>query len=561
MMRAPRLLRRHSLSRNIIAATIFLISSLPCTAQYGGIDTSATAQSASQEPTQQPLAIESLESSAESDLKPFGSNLFTGGFSGEKEDGLNPEYIISTGDQVELRVWGATEINETLVVDPKGNIFIPKVGPVAIAGVRNDKLNDHVKTAVRQVYTENVQVYTSLVSSQPVAVFVTGFVRNPGRYAGVASNSILFFIDRAAGIAPDKGSYRHIDILRNGRRISTADLYEFLLSGKLPSIQLQDGDTIFVRPLGGTVAVGGAVRNAASFELAGGAVDGKQLLSWARPLVTATHAMWTGVRNGAPNALYLPLPDVDKRLFGDGDKIDLLSDANYDVITITVEGAYEGQSQFVMSKNARLGELLDMIAVPEYLAAYESISIRRKSIEEQQKKSIEESLLRLESAYLRASSETDEAARIRMVEADLVQKFVARVRQEKPAGRLVLGDVNSAINLRLQEGDIISIPERTETIVVSGEVLIPQAILFNEDMTLEDYISQSGGFTESADPEISLLVRQNGAVVLAKNNTPKPGDQLLVLPKAPSKYLQFATQIVDVMYKVAVSAGVLVNLF
>jgi hypothetical protein len=80
-------------------------------------------------------------------------------------------------------------------------------------------------------------------------------------------------------------------------------------------------------------------------------------------------------------------------------------------------------------------------------------------------------------------------------------------------------------------------------------------------MTLEDYISQSGGFTESADPEISLLVRQNGAVVLAKNNRPQPGDQLLVLPKAPSKYLQFATQIVDVMYKVAVSAGVLINVF
>jgi hypothetical protein len=325
-------------------------------------------------------------------------------------------------------------------------------------------------------------------------------------------------------------------------------------------LQLKDGDTILVRPRGVTVAVSGDVRNPAVFELRGAEVDGRTLLRWSRPKATATHAVWNGLQNGIQGARYLNLSGFESEIFRDGDKLELFSDAHADVITVQVEGAFEGQSRFVVPKGTRLGELLDLIAVPKDQAAYEAISIRRKSILEQQRLTIEESLRRLEGAYLRASSQTNEEASIRVTEAGLISDFVKRVHEAEPSGRLVLGNLASASSLRLQADDIVTIPERTDTITISGEILIPQAILFDEGMSLEDYISQAGGYTELADPENVLLIRQNGQVVVAADNKAGPGDQYLVLPKVPSKYLQVAKEIVDVVYKVAVSAGVLIRL-
>src|SRR5690606_35913202 len=122
----------------------------------------------------------------------------------------------------------------------------PNVGPVRLAGVRNEDLNSVVQAAVRQVYRNNVDVYASLEASQPVRVFVTGFVRAPGQYPGTAAESILGYLARAGGIDPERGSYIDVRLLRGSNVRATFDLYDFLLEGQLEAVQLQDGDTIVV---------------------------------------------------------------------------------------------------------------------------------------------------------------------------------------------------------------------------------------------------------------------------------------------------------------------------
>src|SRR5690606_20277864 len=98
-------------------------------------------------------------------------------------------------------------------------------------------------------------VYTNLLTASPVAVFVTGGVQRPGRYAGIPSDSVLFFLDQAGGIDPDSGSYRHVKILRQGAVLEEADLYDFLLRGQLASTQFSDGDVILVERRGPVVEV------------------------------------------------------------------------------------------------------------------------------------------------------------------------------------------------------------------------------------------------------------------------------------------------------------------
>lgn len=152
-------------------------------------------------------------------LPPFGANLFTGGFRGTMADGLNRDYRIKPGDQVTLRAWGAVEFDRVVPVDAQGNIFLPSIGPLAVQGMSHGQLDARVREAIQSVYPENVQVYTNLQGVQPVGIYVTGYVHSPGRYAGTPSDSILYFLDQAGGIDNALGSYRSIDLMRQGQRL------------------------------------------------------------------------------------------------------------------------------------------------------------------------------------------------------------------------------------------------------------------------------------------------------------------------------------------------------
>ncbi|MEA3228917.1 MAG: polysaccharide biosynthesis/export family protein, partial [Campylobacterota bacterium] len=166
-------------------------------------------------------------------VKVFGHNLFNGSFSKNRQHRYNPEYLISIGDTINLKMWGAFEFSTKTVVDSQGNIFIPKVGTVNILGIRNDKLSQRVEKSLKQVFKKSVFVYADLESYQPVSIFVTGAVNKPGLYDGLSSDSVIQFIDKAKGIDAKSGSYRKIKVLRQNVEIYSVDLYEFLLSGSL----------------------------------------------------------------------------------------------------------------------------------------------------------------------------------------------------------------------------------------------------------------------------------------------------------------------------------------
>ena len=116
----------------------------------------------------------------------FGMNLFTGAFAREGAAYFNPDYVLTSGDTVQVRLWGAYEHSATLAIDPQGNIFLPLVGPVALQGVRNKDLQPAIEAAVRRIFRNNVNSYATLAAAQPVRVFVGGFVQRPGLYSGTS---------------------------------------------------------------------------------------------------------------------------------------------------------------------------------------------------------------------------------------------------------------------------------------------------------------------------------------------------------------------------------------
>src|SRR5690606_3185552 len=144
----------------------------------------------------------------------------------------------------------------------------------------------------------------------------------------------------------------------------------------------------------------------------------------------------------------------------------------------------------------QLCQLLDHVAVDPVLADTDSVFVLRPRLAAQQQRAINEALDRLERQLFMAVSPTTGVANIRASEAQLVASYISRAPAAEPWGRLVVSDEDGrCIPVRMEDGDIIVIPEKSSSVLVSGEVTAPQAVVWREGRTVEDYIRAAGGFT------------------------------------------------------------------
>lgn len=500
-----------------------------------------------------------LPSSGENLPPPYGANLFAGGYESERSDGLNENYLIAPGDKINIWLWGAVTYADVVTVDNQGNIFIPEIGPIKVQNVKASEVNNFVTQQIKKVYTNNVSIYVNLLTATPVSIYLSGPVIRPGQYAGMASDSLLYFLKRAGGIDSERGSYREIEIKRQGEVIATVDLYNFISTGTLPKISFKDGDVILVKPQKSAITVSGGVRNPFRFELESNKSTGKKLTEYSRPLAKISHVGVVGNRDSGPFSLYMTYQDFQSFELKDGDKVIFNDDLHAQVIDVQVSGSYLGPSYFAVQKRTRLHDLLNYIPVDPQLADTGSIYILRKSVAERQKEMIEESLNRLERSVFTSPASSDGEAAIRAKEAEMVLQFTERARRVKPLGKVVISDGGHIANILLEQGDIITIPNKTDLIQVGGEVLMPQAVVYNPKATIDDYIAWAGGFTERAEDSRIAIVRANGLVEFDSPNQIKKGDQILVLPKVDEKTMQAVKDITQIIYQIAVAANVAIN--
>lgn len=491
----------------------------------------------------------------------FGASLFTGTAPAMSSDAPNPNYILAPGDRISVRAWGAVDAEVVGVIDPTGNLFLPNVGPLRVAGVRVGDLQRVIDGEIRRVYTAQVQVYATVLSTQRIGVFVTGFVRTPGRFAGVASDSVLDFLIRAGGVDPGRGSYRDIAVMRDGHPIARIDLYRFLLRGELPILRLQEGDTIVVarqRPL---IGADGAVRNNYLFETSGGAVmRGSDLIGFAAPLPAATNAVVRGVRSAQPFSRYVTVAELRSIELRDQDTVTFIADVAARSIRISVEGSRLGPSVLVTDRDISLCGVLDYIAVDPALADTEGVYILRPTLAAQQQRAINEALDRLERELYTAPSATPGVSQVRAEEARLISTYIDRGRRIRPDGRLVVADGSGVCTpVRLQDGDTIVIPERSQTVLVQGEVASPQGVVWREGMSTADFIRAAGGYSPRSNSRNLMIRRPSGQIILNPTHPPRPGDELIALPRFDPKYFTIARDMITLVFQSAVAANVFRN--
>ena len=489
------------------------------------------------------------------DPTPFGSNLFQGNFS-KAQDNM----VLLPGDRVILRLWGGSlQLDDTLVVDGNGNLTLPELGTIPVSGLVHDKLVDSIKSKLAAAGHADTQIYVAPLDSRPIAVFVTGTIQKPGRYSGAPLDPVLSFLDKAGGIDPTRGSYRDIRLIRDGQEVEKFDLYPFARRGTLPLTRLHDGDTLVVGERGPCVTVTGAVRVPARFEFLPNQSTGAKLIELADPEPNATHATLQGIRDGIPYSTYLPINELRRMVLEDGDSIQFLADSTGNTILISVEGAVRGASRFPVRRGSRLKDVLMYISVDPVQANLSAMYLKRPSVAVNQKKAIEASLRRLEETALTTSSNSSEEAQLRSKEAEMISKFVERAKTVEPEGIVVLEEDGHTADLTMEDGDVIVIPEKTDVVLVSGEVLVPRALVWSKGKKLKDYVEGAGGYSNRADKDNVLIMRQNGAIAHADSEI-LPGDQLMVMPYIQSKAMQVVKDISTVLSQVAVSTRMVLGL-
>ncbi len=498
--------------------------------------------------------------------KVFGHNLFNGSFSQNTNHRYNAQYLINIGDVINLKMWGAFEFATKATVDSQGNIFIPKVGTVQVAGLKNNKLNNKIKGAVNRVFKKSVFIYADLESYQPVSVFVTGAVNKPGLYEGLSSDSVIQFIDKAKGINAVSGSYRNIKVLRNDKEIYKVDLYSFLLKGSLKLFQFHMGDVVVIESVKNYIEISGDVKRPYRFELLKNYVPLKDVLRAVLPNPTLTNFTITKYKQNNKQSISIhSIKDNLDMLIHSGDVLDFIPDHTSQNLGIEISGEHSNIHRIVVEKGTTLQEVFDKISLTKMSDA-PSFQLFRKSIAQQQKKLLIAQLNDLETKTLTAGSLTVEEATIRKQESQLVMNFIDRAKQVEPKGQVIINRDTNLSDIYLEEGDNIYIPKKSHMVVVQGEVMLPSAQTYVASMSFDEYINSCGGFSFRANDENILIIHSNGKVSSYDASSwssdgfkINPGDSILVMGRVDAKYLQVVKDITQILYQVAVGAAVVLQ--
>lgn len=230
-------------------------------------------------------------------LKRFGAEAFVNRLSPAASRGiagrdspldvpLGPDYVVGPGDKLTIDLWGGVNQAISRTVDRDGRILLPEGGAIQIAGLSLGKVQSLVESTLRPQF-RNAQVAVTVSGLRSIRVYVVGDVQRPGGY-DISSLATPMSVLYAAGGPTSIGSLRTLRHLRGQQLIENVDLYEFLIHGiRNGSAPFQSGDTLLVPAAGPQVALSGAVRRPAIYELSSGDTNLSTLLEDAGGLTAA----------------------------------------------------------------------------------------------------------------------------------------------------------------------------------------------------------------------------------------------------------------------------------
>ena len=432
------------------------------------------------------------------------------------------DYVLGAGDEVYLRIWGsASEQDISLVIDRSGLVFVPRVGPVKLGGVRFGDAAGVVRKVVRTSFSD-MNVAVTLGELRGIRVYVTGHALKPGAYT-VSNLASLSSVLLAAGGPGPSGSFRHLELRRAGKAIAIFDLYDLLMRGdKSADRLLVNEDVIFVAPVGPQVAVLGGVNKPAIYEvesnetaadlvtMAGGFLPGVGVSSL-RVLPIAERARGFQVL-AEPSAR--PLISGDIFMFKNDTRAQLPSDQRNSAVH--VEGQVRQPGQYFLPPGSTLEDAIAAAGGLTPGAYLYGLRLTRESVRVQQEATLLRMLRELDRDLVAAgtiSPTNSEEAKLMQTRAEVSRTLVERLQAFQPDGRVMLPIAPAKSSLpiaALENGDRINVPSIPNEVSVFGSVVSAGSFLFAPGSKIQDYVNLAGGPRKGADVSESFVIRANG---------------------------------------------------
>ena len=271
------------------------------------------------------------------------------------------DYVIGPGDELLIRAWGKIDLDSRVTVDRNGQVYLPRVGTLNVAGLRYEQLEGYLHAAISALF-KDFELNVALGQLRSIQIFVLGSARQPGAYT-VGSLSTLVNALFASGGPSATGSMRHIQLRRGDRLLADFDMYDLVQKGdKSHDVPLLPGDVIYIPHIGAQVAISGNVNEPGIYELKGettvaAALDGAGGLT---NLAGAERVLLERIDNHSSRRVEeFPLDAAGlARLLQDGDLLRIYPLSPKFENAVTLRGNVAQPGRYVWKEGMRISDLI-----------------------------------------------------------------------------------------------------------------------------------------------------------------------------------------------------------
>ncbi len=471
------------------------------------------------------------------------------------------DYVVGPGDELLIRAWGKIDLDSRVTVDRNGQVYLPKVGTLNVAGLRYDQLERYLHSSISALF-KDFELNVSLGQLRSIQVFVLGNARQPGAYT-LGSLSTLVNALFASGGPSATGTMRRIQLRRGNGLLTEFDIYDLALKGdKSHDVQLLPGDVIYIPPIGAQIAITGSVNEPAIYELKGDATVAAALegAGGLTSLAGSNRALLERIDNHTSRRVEeFPLDASGlQRPMKDGDLLRIFPLSPEIENAVTLRGNVAQAGRYVWKEGMRVADLIpsrDFLITRDYwnqqnqlvpgLADHQFADQRTDRLTDPRTDRLTDPstdrltdprtdrLADLRTAQF-ANPESDLAGTARTSIIEEVGKNSAEINWEYAvierlddhdlSTQLIpfrlasaVDDRSSADNQPLKARDVITIFSRTDLelpmekhaafVRVGGEVSAPGVYRVNPGETLRDVVVRAGGLTSRSYLYASLLTR------------------------------------------------------
>jgi len=482
----------------------------------------------------QQLEMQYQNATSENILRPFGSNFFNtyqSTFMPINEPNFAADYILDAGDTLKVQLVGQKNDLFSSIVRRDGSLMIPELGMVNVGGLSLNAASEMIKLKVKSTFI-GTEGFVSLTNMRDINVLVTGNVFAPGMYTVSGGANVLSVLNIVGGIN-DNGSYRNILIKRAGNVIAAVDLYDALINGNLTFNRLRSGDSIVVNSVMPSVSISGGISNPAIYEVSQGETL-QDIIDNAGGILPG-YSLKLFVKRQSGNSgetLSVDLNDASNFILEHGDsiKVSLFKPSSHIQKTVYLSGEVKKPGSYNISEGETLSEVLKKAGgYSENAYEYAGVLLRESAKEIERKINT-----RIYNDMIKFIATSPLAKNIVSGGQSSLPLILSEFKNVEATGRIGAEfDMSSLRNnperdTILADGDKIHIPAYTQEVFVLGEVVAPGARLYQTNLSVSDYISESGGIGAYGDQSRIIVIRPNGnANIYSKNIFYKSSSDIL----------------------------------